>query len=137
MWYAGEKRKRVVKEFTKPSRTQQHEKQNCDINFIMQKYQKHGIVTHVQKHQGFYADVTNLPDYQESLHVVMRANEMFMSLPSSIRSKFDNDPAAYLAFVSDPRNRDQLVEWGIIEAPSAPPAPVEVRVVNPEPQEPN
>jgi phage internal scaffolding protein len=40
---------------------------------------------------------------------------MFNDLPSSIRSRFGNDPAAFLDFVNDEGNADEMIKLGLIE----------------------
>jgi len=103
-----------------PSLTQQHMKDECDINRILKKYQKEGILRHVAKFAGRYEDLPDSIDYQESLNAVMAAQEAFISLPSSVRGRFDNDPGRFLAFVGDPANSNELVSMGL--ASHRPPA---------------
>lgn len=134
MTFYSEKRTSVKKVFKKPSRTKQAFAKESNVNFIMAKYLSSGVIEHVRKNSGFYADVTDVPDYKEALMVVMEASDLFNSLPSDIRTKFDNDPQKYLEFVSKPENKDQLIKWGMVKAPIEPAAPIEVRVVNPTPE---
>jgi len=96
-----------------PSLTQQHMKDECDINRILKKYQKDGILRHVAKYGGRYEDLPDNIDYQASLNAVMEAQEAFISLPSSVRGRFDNDPARFLAFVGDPANENELIALGL------------------------
>ena len=96
-------------------------KDDCDINRIMLKYQKTGVLDHAKTYQGQYSDFSQVTgDYQEHMNAVIQANEMFMSLPSSVRKQFDNDPGEFLAFVDDPNNADEMVSLGLREAPSEP-----------------
>lgn len=109
-------RRRVQKVFTKPSRTHQEFKDECDINKIMKKFEKTALLTHVNKHPGGYGDFSSAPDYQEALNIVLQATEMFDSVPSHIRKQFGNDPAQFLAFVEDPANAGRMVEMGLATA---------------------
>ena len=109
-------RKRVQKVFTKPSRAVQYEKDNCDINLILAKYRKTGLIEHLNRFQGQYGDFSNIQDYQTSLNQVISAQEMFNSLPSFVRARFANDPASFLNFVTDPSNKDELVKMGLAKA---------------------
>lgn len=93
--------------------TQQNFKQECDINHILSKYQKTGIVEHANRFQGDYSDVTGAVDYQTALNIINDANDAFNSLPSSVRKKFANDPAAFVDYVSDPENIDSMRELGL------------------------
>lgn len=93
---------------------QQHQAADCDINNIMARYERDGLIPHVNQYQGQYGDFAEVYDYQTALNVVMNAEECFMSLPAQIRKRFDNDPGAFLDFVSDPLNRSEMVSMGLI-----------------------
>lgn len=111
-----EKVKLVCKEKT---RTRQSEKKDCDINVIMARFEKTGVLP-VDSRPMFFADVSEVGDYRTALDRVRQADEFFMSLPAAVRSRFANDAAEFLDFVSDPSNADELVKMGLIEAESAP-----------------
>lgn len=97
----------------KESMTQQNFKRECDINNIMKKFHKTGLVDHVSTYQGDYSDISSVPSFQDALNIVQSAQEAFDSLPSSIRKKFANDPAAFLEFVHDPQNADEMIDLGL------------------------
>ena len=88
-------------------------KDECDINRILKKYQKDGILRHVSRFGGRYEDLPDSIDYQESLNAVMAAEAAFLSLPSSVRSRFENDPGRFLAFVGDPANENEMIDLGL------------------------
>lgn len=113
---AAEKRK-YQKKFTKPTMTKQAMADECDINNIMRKFEKTGILTHVRRHGGNYGDFTNAPQsYHEAYQQILDAEEMFMEIPASIRKKFDNDPGKFLAFVEDPKNEAEMEKLGLLNA---------------------
>jgi phage internal scaffolding protein len=123
-----------------PGLAQQHFKDECDVNRILAKYQKTGLIDHVNHFQGDYADLSAVPDFQESLNAVLDAQAAFDTLPSMIRKQFDNDPAAFLDFVHNPDNKDEMVKMGLAKAPVpfvepvaavAPPAESPAPVVKP------
>lgn len=100
------------------SLTHQSMAKECDINEIMSKWQKTGILEHRNSFEGHYGDFTNLPmDYSASMNAVIEAETMFNTLPSSIRRKFGNDPGSFIDFVADPKNKDQLIEMGLAKKP--------------------
>ena len=111
---------RVV--FTEPSLTKQSFRDESNINRIVSKYRKTGLLDHVNRHQGFYGDVTGV-DYQTALHTVMQAEESFGTLPADLRKRFDNDPGAFLAFMADPAKREEQYALGLRERPPEEPAP--------------
>lgn len=126
-------RPRVCKFFVLPSRTKQEFRDECDINVLMKRYQKTGLFPQYPGAVPRYVSNIGMPDYQEALGIVMAAKEEFAALNSELRKRFDNDPAKFLEFTNNPDNADELVKLGLREPPKAAPAPVEVRVVNPEP----
>lgn len=112
------KRKHAIY-FTEPTMTQQHSKDEVDINKIMARYIKTGVIDHVQKYQPQYTE-NNEVDYHESMNVIRKADEMFLELPSSVRKTFHNDPAKFLEFVNDENNIDKLSEMGLTSKTKSP-----------------
>lgn len=106
---------RVAESNTLPSMTKQEFAAECDINNIMAQYNRTGLVNHVSKYQGRYVDVCGAVSFQEAQNIVLRAQEAFMSLPAEVRGKFENDPGAFLDFVSDPSNKDEMRKLGLLK----------------------
>lgn len=114
---------RVRTFFEGESLTNQADKKACDINNILKKAERTGVIEHLNAHAGQYGDFTTAEDYKASLDQILNAQDMFMSLPSNIRKKFDNDPAEFLAFVDDPANQEEMVSLGLAEPlPTSPDA---------------
>lgn len=95
------------------SRTKQSFKDECDINNILSKYQKTGIVSHINQSEGQYGDFTSEQDYQTALNTVIQAQDMFSSLSAEVRDKFANDPAQFLKFVEKEENAEELIKMGL------------------------
>lgn len=108
---------RVRKQFVKPSRTKQSFRDECDVNKIMKRFKKAQGVDYLSRYSGYmsgeFGDFSNVVDYRTALDQISRAQDVFMQLPAVVRSKFSNDAAAFLDFVQDEKNADQLVEWGL------------------------
>lgn len=116
------------------SRAKPSFRDETDINNIMRRFEKTGVIDHYSRVQGHYGDYSVVPDYQQALNAVINAREMFMSLPAAIRKRFDNDPGEFLAFAEDPANEDAMIEMGLMQAKPAPTAPeVEPRGETPAP----
>ena len=88
--------------FTEPSATLQSFKDDADINCIIARYENTGVlvdptvkVTRLPQ----FGDYSDMPSYQEAQNVIVAANNAFSSLPSKVRERFGNDPAAYFQFV--------------------------------------
>lgn len=104
----------VPKNFILPSRTQQSFKDETNINNIMAKYQKTGLLDHINEHGASYGDQPSADDYHEAMNRVASTKSMFEELPSSTREQFDNDPSKFLEYVSDEEKREALLNTGNI-----------------------
>lgn len=117
-------RRRVQTEIIGESMTKQAHKRECDINHIMSKFQKTGIIEHQRSHGPQYMEVNSI-DFHQAMNLVAEAQEMFEDLPSQIRKRFGNDPAAFLDFVQDEGNLEEMYDLGLAQRPPGKPAPVE------------
>ena len=108
---------RVVISEWSPSKTRQDPAKYVDINYIVDQYTRTGHLPRLK--DGVYADLSEMGDYRESLEQIRMADELFASMPSKIRAEFDNDPAKFIEFVTDPENTDRMVEMGLATARSA------------------
>lgn len=115
------------------SLTKQAMKEECDINGIMKRFERTGLISHQAKREGYFADVSVVPDFDAAVAIVRKADDMFSSLPAKLRFRFNNDAASYVAFCMDPANTAEMVDLGLIPKPAPKPAPAEVIVVNPAP----
>lgn len=114
--------------FKEPTMTIQSEKDNCDINVIMNRYATCGtpLPYRTDGVQPVYADVSELGDYMENFQRCKQAEEMFNALPSALRKELDNNPANLLSFIQDEKNKERCYEYGLLNKPvvEAPQAPV-------------
>lgn len=92
---------------------EQAHKEACDIHNIMRKYEKTGIIEHVNKYEGTYMDMADAPDYHAAQMILADAKSMFETVPSSIRADFDNDPAKFVTFMQNPENRAEIEAYGL------------------------
>lgn len=109
-------------------RTKQSHKDECDINQIMARYQKTGVLDFAAQRQGQYGDATGI-EFQRSMELVREAKTMFEELPASVRARFHNEPGEFLDFVHNPENRSEMLKMGLLKpeakvAPTPQPAPV-------------
>ncbi len=107
-------------------RTKQSFKKETDINNIMAKFVKTGIISPeaLSKRQATFADVSEIGDFQECQNQIQEAHAAFMTLAPQIRARFENNPAALLDFMKEPQNREEAIELGIISKPEEkPPEP--------------
>lgn len=101
-------------------KTQQQYKASCDINNILKKYHRDGVISPdlLNKRHAVFGDVSNFGDFQESQNKILEAREAFMTLPAKLRARFDNDPAKCLDFATNPDNWDEMVKLGMVKPPN-------------------
>lgn len=110
---------RIRKEFPEKSLTKQAPADECNINTIMARFEKTGMIEHTNKYQGDYGDFTEVQDFHTSILQVMAAREAFATLPAKVRARFENDPGGFIAFVDDPENIEEMMDMGLL-----PPRPI-------------
>lgn len=92
--------------------------ESTDIHAIMRRYQN-GEVDVLEKVQGFYGDITEMPHtYAEALQRIADSEKVFMSLPVDVRAKFGHSFSEFLAASQD---ADFLDRMGL--KPTEQPAP--------------
>lgn len=70
---------------------------SVDIHKILERFEN-GDVDALNKYQGYYADITNSPKtFAEALNAVIKATDLFNSLPLEVRAKFDHSPEQFVA----------------------------------------
>lgn len=79
------------------TRTQQHLRDEVDINTIMRRFGMTGQLP-LMDTGGLYGDFTDIHDYASAVAVVRRADERFMELPAEVRERFANSPASFIEF---------------------------------------
>lgn len=107
-------------EFTMPSLTVQDEKEESDINYIVNKYAdgQKGIATLDLGDSSQYAflqfgDATLPGDYSTALELVSGVREEFYSLPAYVRAKFGHDPMSFIEHLNDPATLEYLQQQGL------------------------
>lgn len=92
--------------------------ESTDIHAILRRYEN-GEIDVLEKVQGFYGDVTEMPKtYAEALQRIADSEKVFMSLPVDVRAKFGHSFSEFLAASND---ADFLERLGVqVDAPAAP-----------------
>lgn len=113
-------------------RTQQHFAKEVNINNILAKYRKTGIITHVQRTQERYGPLQDLAEFAVNLDKVEKAKQSFEMLPAELRNKFNNSIPGFFDFITKEENRSQCEAWGILNKKE--PTPVPPAAADPSPQ---
>lgn len=106
---------------TGKGQTQQHFKDECDINNIMRRFAAGAEITHLARVTPRYGEAP-AQSFAEAMFLVKDTEREFNALPSEIRKEFMNDASLYLDAISDPDKADRLRELGILpQLPAASP----------------
>ncbi len=110
-------------------RVKQSQKDECDINKIMERYRNGGELQHINKVLGQYGDFSSGQDFSDACLHVAKAEAAFAELPAYARAAMGNDPKEFLHRMEDP---EQLKKWEQLALydPDAGP------IVEPEPPKP-
>jgi len=95
--------------------TKQSDLKDTDINAMFKRFERNGQLPLMIAKNPVYGDFSAVPDYQEALTIVKTADEQFANLDVTIRNRFDNDPAKFLAFATDQNNIDELDKMGLLK----------------------
>lgn len=94
------------------SLTQQHQKDDADINTIVRRFGLTGeLPSNLRLPQ--YGDFIGIASYHDAMNKVLAAQAEFMKLPADLRAKFENSPEQFVEFCSDPENKEELIKMGL------------------------
>lgn len=122
------------------SLAKQEFKEECDINTIIERFGL-GYEPPSGVKVPLMEDFSDVYDLQSALNLVNEARETFMMMPAELRSRFGNDPHAFVNFCSERKadgslaNLPELRKFGLVppEEVVLEPAPVRVEVVAAKP----
>nr|QJB18865.1 MAG: internal scaffolding protein [Microvirus sp.] len=101
------------------SLTQQQFKEEADINTIVNRFLKTGVLPTPTTFPQ-YVDFEGVFDYQSAMNLVRAADESFMRMDAKVRARFNNSPQEFLEFFANPENVDEAMRLGLaIPQPSA------------------
>lgn len=96
------------------SRAQQHFLKESDINNIINKYRKTGVLGSPVRRPTYFGDFTDLGDFQTVHNKLIEANTAFMTLPAKVRDKFKGNVNELLTFINNPDNANEARELGLL-----------------------
>lgn len=101
--------------------TQQHFAQEADINVIIERFKRTGHLPDTASGGGQYLDISSM-DFLAMQNQLVSVKTRLARLPAKVRNRFDNSPAAMLAFIEDPENAEEARKLGLLPPlPKAPP----------------
>jgi len=100
-------------------KTMQEFVKDCDINLIIAKYRKTGVLPEsVRRVAGQYGDFSQVPTFQEMQEKINLGMELFAALPAKVRKQFSNDPGEFLAAAETDEGRKLMVTLGLGKDPT-------------------
>lgn len=97
------------------SKVKQSFKEECDINNIVNRFRRTGVLPPPPPDTLKYGDFSDVGTFQDAMIRAQEAKDMFMDIPAKIRAKFDNDVGKFLEYADAPHNYDELVELGLVD----------------------
>lgn len=110
----------VVVECLDESKTQQHFKDQCDINKIVNNLEATGSADHVKQARERYGDFTEILDVGVNLDKATKAKQLYEHLPVALRKATGNSIQGMFEFINDEKNFDECVKLGIFNKPEKP-----------------
>lgn len=95
------------------TKTDQSQTATTDINKIMARYKKTGVVSSWNHKQPTYGDVSMVTDFREAVELAGDTWDHFMELDAEIRGAADNDPGIFLSMLTSPEGTQALVDAGL------------------------
>jgi len=95
-----------------PSLTQQQFKEEADINTIVDRFMKSGVLP-TPASMPQYVDYEGVFDFQSAMNAVRQADENFMRMDAKVRARFNNSPQEFLEFFANPENTEEAIRLGL------------------------
>ncbi len=105
--YYAEHGKPEVRKYKLHGRTKQSQKNECDINKLLERSARQGGLSHLDKYQAKYGDYSKY-DFEEHTKKIAEMASCFEQLPAETKREFNQSPDEYFAFVTNPQNVDDL-----------------------------
>lgn len=103
------------------TRTQQHFKEECDINTLVRRFGLTGEFPQNLR-TPINPEFAQVTDFHGAMTLIAEARQAFGQMPAETRYRFHNDPAEFVDFCSNPENRAEMRKMGLLVPEEAPPA---------------
>jgi len=100
-----------------PGLTDQSQAKDCDINTIINRFNKSGILP-TTNIQATYGDFSDPIEYSQAIQIKINAENQFNQLTAKVRNRFNNNPLEFLQFMADPENTSEAVKLGLATLPT-------------------
>lgn len=100
---------------TMPTKTQQHQAEEADINTIVRNFNITGMLPQIPLPPSI-DEFSDVFDFQTAMNALNAAKASFAMLPADVRASFNNDPHAFVSYTDaavQAGDLDQLRKWGL------------------------
>lgn len=100
------------------SRTQQHFRKEADINSIIARARKTGVLVDPlisRTRTPMFGDFSEIKTFQEAEQLYIDVVNRFEAMPATIRRKFDNNPGKFVEWINKPENIEEAAKLGIVD----------------------
>lgn len=107
-----------------PGKTQQQFKDECDINFIVNRFLRGDDISHYHRavmDGGVEQIVPENFDYTQASEIINQTNYLFAQLPAQDRDLFQNDPQNFIDYMENPEQIEDSYKRGYRIRKSSPP----------------
>lgn len=99
------------------SKTVQSDTEDCDVNNIVARALKTGILGDplaMAARVAQFGDFSGIGDFHSCVNRVHAAQKAFDDLPAAIKVRFNNDPGQLIEFLADPASLEEAVSLGLL-----------------------
>ena len=108
-FYYREHGKPEKKKYKLHGRTKQSQKDETDINKLLERSAREKTLSHLEKYQANYADFSDY-DFETHVKKIAAGNTMFEELPAETKREFKQSAQKFFEFVTNPENAARLPE---------------------------
>lgn len=116
-------RERVTTPLGSEVKTKQSFKNQCDINDLVARHRRTGLVDHTTSRKPLYGDFTAATDLFTHINATNAAEDEFRTLPAQVRRLCNEDPVELLNLLATEPGCESLRTAGLVvtDEPSNPP----------------
>jgi len=116
-------------DFTKSkNHTRSEQAPATDINNIVKRFHKTGVIDWVANNEPQFGDFTNI-NFEEIQNKVAQGKQLFESLPAHVRKEFNNNPSEFIEFIQTKDNIEDMRDGEIDGEQKTTPEPPETQPV--------
>lgn len=94
-------------------KTIQEQAAATDINYILERYNRTGLISHVNKHEAQYGEFKEF-DFQRNQNMIAQLTQTFEELPANVRRDFDDKVENFAEYIASQENIEDMKD-GIID----------------------